>query len=81
VLFSSLFKASEVRLIPATRPLWEEAAHLRAETGLKTPDALHAAASLHAGYTLFIKNDDAFRCLKELPVVVLDDLPREENQG
>ena len=80
LLFRSLFEASEVRLIPATRPLWEEAARLRAETGLKTPDALHAAAALHAGCTIFITNDDDFRRLKELPVVVLDDLFREENQ-
>lgn len=62
-LFRSLFEASEVRLIPATRPLWEEAARLRAETGLKTPDALHAAAALHAGCTIFITNDDDFRRL------------------
>ena len=47
-LFRSLFDAKEVRLIPTTRPLWEEAARLRARTGLKTPDALHAAAALHA---------------------------------
>jgi predicted nucleic acid-binding protein len=80
LLFRSLFEASEVRLIPATRPLWEEAARLRAETGLKTPDALHAAAALHAGCTIFITNGDDFRRLKELPVVVLDDLFREENQ-
>ena len=80
LLFRSLFEASEVRLIPATRPLWEEAARLRAETGLKTPDALHAAAALHAGCTIFITNGDDFRRLKELPVVVLDDLLREENQ-
>ena len=80
LLFRSLFEASEVRLIPATRPLWEEAARLRAETGLKTPDALHAAAALHAGCTIFITNDDDFRRLKELPVVILDDLFREENQ-
>ncbi len=80
LLFRSLFEASEVRLIPATRPLWEEAARLRAETGLKTPDALHAAAALHAGCTISITNDDDFRRLKELPVVVLDDLLREENQ-
>ena len=79
LLFRSLFEASEVRLIPATRPLWEEAARLRAETGLKTPDALHAAAALHAGCTIFITNDDDFRRLKELPVIVLDDLVREEN--
>ena len=80
-LFRSLFDAKEVRLIPATRPLWEEAARLRAETGLKTPDALHAATALHVGCTLFITNDDDFRRLQDLPVVILDDLLKEESRA
>lgn len=70
-----------MRLIPTTRPLWEEAARLRAETGLKTPDALHAAAAMHAGCTHFITNDDDFRRLKDLLVVVLDNLLKEENRA
>ncbi len=44
-LFRELFDANEVSLVPATRPLWEEAARLRATTRLKTPDALHAACA------------------------------------
>ncbi len=79
MLFRALFDANEVRLIPATRPLWEEAARLRATTRLKTPDALHAAAALHAKCTLFITNDDDFRRVGGLPVVVLDDLLAEES--
>ena len=73
-LFHSLFGAKEVRLIPTTRQLWEEAARLRARTGLKTPDALHAAAALYAACTLFITNDNDFRRIENLDVVVLDDL-------
>ncbi|MCY4474984.1 MAG: PIN domain-containing protein [Chloroflexi bacterium] len=73
-LFRSLFDASEVNLIPTTRALWEEAAFLRAETGLKTPDALHAATALHTGCTLFVTNDDDFHRVEGLPIVVLDDL-------
>ena len=38
-LFHSLFDAKEVRLIPTTRLLWEEADRLRARMGLKTPGA------------------------------------------
>ena len=67
-------------LIPTTRQLWEEAARLRATTGLKTPDALHAAAAQHARCTLFITNDDSFRRVPSLPVVVLNDLFKEESQ-
>ena len=73
-LFRSLFDAIEVDLIPVTRSLWEKAALLRAETGLKTPDALHAATALHAECTLFVTNDDDFRRVADLPVIVLDDL-------
>ena len=80
LLFRALFDANEVRLIPTTRPLWEEAARLRARTGLKTPDALHAASALQAACTLFITNDDDFRRFEELPVVILDDLLKEEGR-
>ena len=73
-LFRSLFDAIEVDLIPVTRALWEEAAIIRAETGLKTPDAIHAATALRAQSTLFVSNDDDFRRVEGLPVVILDDL-------
>ena len=73
-LFRSLLSANEVRLIPASRSLWEDTARLRAETGLKTPDALHAASALQAESTLFVTNDADFRRVQGLPATVLDDL-------
>ena len=78
-LFRELFAAREVRLVPATRLLWEEAARLRATTGLRTPDALHAATALVAECTLFITNDDDFRRVGGLPTVVMADLLAEES--
>ena len=72
--FQAVFAAPEVQLIPATRRLWEDVARLRAETGLKTPDSLHAATALSAGCALFVTNDTDFRRVDGLPLVVLDDL-------
>jgi predicted nucleic acid-binding protein len=72
--FLAVFAAPEVDLTPTTRQLWEDTARLRAETGLKTPDALHAATALRAGCALFVTNDTDFRRVRGLPVVVLDDL-------
>ena len=78
MLLRSMFDAHEVSLVPATRELWEDAARIRADTGLKTPDALHAATALRSDCTAFITNDTGFRRVKGLPVVVLDDLVQAE---
>ena len=67
-------------MVPATRRHWEETARLRAATGLKTPDALHAATALLAGCALFITNDADFRRVDGLPVTILDDLLDETDQ-
>jgi predicted nucleic acid-binding protein len=69
-----LFSASDVRLAPVSRAILEQAARLRASTGLKTPDAVHAATALDAGCTLFVTNDAAFRRVTGLNVVVLHEL-------
>ena len=74
MLFRSILAATEMDLIPATLATWEDAARIRAETGLATPDSLHAATALRAGCTLFITNDADFRRVQGLPIVVLDDL-------
>ena len=79
--FQAVFAAPEVRLISATRHIWEETARIRAETGLKTPDALHASTALQAASTLFITNDTDFRRVQGLPVVVLDDLLKDAGQA
>ena len=78
--FRAVFAAPEVQLVPVTRRLWEDTARLRAETGLKIPDALHAATALRAGCALFITNDTDFRRVRGLPTVVLDDLLAEEGK-
>lgn len=77
-LFRALLHAREVQWIPAAFSSWEQAACLRATTGLKTPDALHAATALDTASTLCITNNRDFRRVEGLPVVVRDDLLREE---
>ena len=78
--YRELFGANAVRLLEASYSVFEDAARVRAETGLKTPDAIHAATALRAGCALFITNDTDFRRVEDLPVVILDDLLKEESQ-
>ncbi len=78
--YRELFEANAVRMLDASYSVFEDAARLRAKTGLKIPDALHAATALQIGCALFITNDEDFRRVENLPVVVLDDLLKEESQ-
>ena len=79
VLLQTLFQGTlygtpGFHCIPITRHTLEEGARLRATTGLKTPDAIHAATALIAGCSLFVTNDPDFRRVSGLPVVVLSDV-------
>ena len=79
--YHELFNSGAVALIGVSYAIVEEAARLRAETGLETSDALHAATAMQAGCALFITNDADFRRVQGLPIVILDDLVRDESQA
>ena len=71
--YRNIFASRAVNLLEASYAVAELAAQVRAATGLKTPDALHAASALHAECARFITNDTAFRRVQKLPVVILAD--------
>ena len=72
--FRELLRSREVELVPTTSSIWKRAAHIRATTGLKTPDAIHAASALAAKANLLVTNDSHFRRISAPPVVILSDL-------
>lgn len=78
--YRELFASGAVRLLEASYEVFEEAAGIRAETGLKTPDAIHAATAIRAECALFVTNDTDFRRVQGLPIVVLDDILIEGSQ-
>jgi predicted nucleic acid-binding protein len=59
-----LTQSSGLRLVPLDLRLLRAAAHLRAATQLKTPDAVHIASALMTGCTAFLTND---RRIPEVP--------------
>jgi len=70
-----IWRQKNTTLLPITQDILREAARLRALiSGLKTPDALHAATAILHGCTLFITNDNGFRRVPNLPLIVLDDV-------
>ncbi|MEW5857336.1 MAG: PIN domain-containing protein [Cyanobacteriota bacterium] len=72
--YETLLSSTEVRLIPLTKAILRDAAHLRANTNLRTPDALHAATALATSCSIFLTNDSGFRRVAGLPVVLLSDI-------
>jgi predicted nucleic acid-binding protein len=72
-LYRELLNAQEVERVPLSPEILEQAALIRAETGIKTPDAIHAACGLARQCVLFISNDPGFRRLSRLPLVYLQE--------
>ncbi len=72
--YESVLGEGDLRLLPIAQDVLREAARQRAATGLKTPDALHAATALVAGCGLLVTNDAAFRRVPALSIAVLRDL-------
>ena len=60
--------------LPPDLVIADTAAQLRAEYRLKTPDALQAATAIQSRVSTFLTNDLIFQCVKELEVLVLDEL-------
>lgn len=72
--YEQLLLSSEIQLFSITRSVLRNAANLRANTNLKTPDAIHAATALSEGCTLFLTNDSGFRNVSNLSVVILSEV-------
>ncbi|HYG64472.1 MAG TPA: PIN domain-containing protein [Thermoanaerobaculia bacterium] len=68
-----LTHGSGLRLVDIDRRVLQAAAHLRAVTSIKTPDALQLASSMLAGCPVFLTNDDRIPAVPGLRVLCLDD--------
>lgn len=72
--YEKFLTETRLQLHPINTPILKEAARLRATTGLKTPDAIHAATALAVGCSQLLANDDGFRKIASLQVIILKDL-------
>ena len=71
----ALYSSPDLRLVPISRAILEQAARLRASLpSLKAPDAIHASTALAEGCSLFITNNDPiFNHVPGLPTLILSD--------
>ena len=59
--YEALLFSPEISLVSVNQTILRSAATLRAQTNLKTPDAIHAATALNKSCTVFLTNDAALR--------------------
>lgn len=73
--YDTLFQnTKEIRLVPVDSSIARRCADLRAQYNLRTPDALHNATAIETGCDVFLTNDLSIRRVKEVRVLVLDEL-------
>jgi predicted nucleic acid-binding protein len=72
--YESLLTTTEINLLPISLDILRESANFRATQNLKTPDAIHAATAFSANCEYLITNDDGFKRVSNINVIILKDL-------
>ena len=72
-VYDELINGTDLQLVPIDREILQTAAKLRAQTSLRTPDAIHAATAISVDCSAFVTNDTGFRSVSSLPVIILKD--------
>ncbi|MGG6269325.1 type II toxin-antitoxin system VapC family toxin [Leptolyngbya sp. AN03gr2] len=69
----AIVNRNNVFVVPVLRELLIDAAQVRADIGLKLPDAIHVATAMRSQCTTFLTNDDRLKSLGSLNVVLLSE--------
>ncbi len=75
VEFKKLFLSTRhFQTISVTPEIAEIAATIRADYGIRTPDALHAATALHCDADVFLTNDNQLTILSKPTIMLIPEL-------
>ncbi len=72
--YQSLLTQTDIRLLPITLDVLIKSAEMRANQNFKTPDAIHASTAISANCDYLITNDNGFKRLSNINIIVLADL-------
>jgi len=72
--FALLTTYPHLTWVPMTLNVADQAAKLRADHGLKTPDAIQAASAIFCGADGFVCNDKVFNKINAFESLILDDV-------
>lgn len=69
-----LLNANHLSCVPLSEDIAEEAARLRANYNLRTPDAIQLATAIQSGATAFLTNDSFLTSMPDFEILILDQL-------
>jgi predicted nucleic acid-binding protein len=69
-----LLNSRSLTSVPVSAAIAEQAAQLRAQFTIRTPDAIHVATALYAGAPVFLTNDTRLPVIPGITILALDDL-------
>ena len=69
--FDGFFSLPDVGIVLITTAVYDRATVIRATHGIKTLDAIHLAAAVEGGCTVFLTNDTRLRSFHDLTIEVL----------
>jgi predicted nucleic acid-binding protein len=69
-----LLNASNLRTISMSEAVAEQAARLRAQYDIRTPDAIQLGTAVHEGASFFLTNDTRLPSVSNLNLLALDSL-------
>jgi predicted nucleic acid-binding protein len=72
---TAIQNSTGLEVVPVTREILIEAAGIRAQTGVKLPDAIHLSTAIVSGCASFLTNDKSLLSLRDLKVIYLSNLP------
>lgn len=73
-----LLNTAHITTLPVSSAIADRAAYLRAQYGVRTPDALHVATAIISECDAFLTNDFALKRVQDVRVLVLDELELDE---
>jgi len=69
-----LLKSKNFLIIPVVEEVSDKAAELRAKYGIKTPYAIQVSTAMFGDASAFLTNDGELTKIKDIEIIVLDDL-------
>ena len=73
-----LMNSENLSIVPLVNDIADYAARIRGRYGIRVPDSIQIATAVYSDAVAFITNDKNLKKIKEIEVVILDDLTESE---